>query len=420
MKKKIIYVLLILLSFTMCKKENIVKHNLNVKMSDVGQIALTGPEYEVLYDSVLLAAYYGLLDLSKSASFKSLVNSELSLEFDGDFNVLLKKISVNWPSLESDMTNSINSHFSNPSLLTKYVDEAVNGFEYFDLFLYPQIFVPFEDQVSLTDNPKLALNLYDSTILPGQYLNSSNVLNGLAIDEDYAEENLIWVISTNERITSEEEYSEIGELEIEPITEDSSSFDTSVISITYGEYFKKVYTQQKIYKKSRKEVTLSLISIKPYLRKENWGNGADEIAWTGLQWDNGCHLLRREEKDAVLKIKKKESKSKFYNFVSYKVVLASVSPNSSIDEYSEDENLWCLIYEIDNRKTFNKTFSPPSFDGISQSCQSTEFCSKQTPYGDMNAHWVWWNDHYFENGFDHTIVCNLNGTGTELKFLVGR
>lgn len=214
----------------MCKKEMKVNPIVQKTPTSVSSVALTFTEYENLYDSVLMAAQWGLLDISKSATFKALVNTEVGYEFDGDVNVLLKKLAENYTTLEADMETSISLHYANPSLLTKFVSQAVNGFTYFDKFVYPQIYIPFDDQVTLTDNPVVTLNLNDSTVLPGVYITGSNILVNQVVDEDFAGENLVWVISVNETVLSEADYNNIDELNINTDTiENPLAYDTAVI-----------------------------------------------------------------------------------------------------------------------------------------------------------------------------------------------
>ncbi len=90
-----------------------------------------------------------------------------------------------------------------------------------------------------------------------------------------------------------------------------------------------------------------------------------------------------------------------------------------VDEYTDDENAWCLIYERDIRGKFTRYFNPASFDGIGECSNSWTYVSAQSPYGDMNLHWVWWNSSYNSLG-SKTIDCNLNNGGNILVFNVYR
>ena len=415
-KKMLILVLPLVLTFTMCKKEkNLTPLTTGKIPIDIGQIALTDPEFEALYDSVLMAAYWGLLDLSKSASFKSLVNTEVANEFDGDVNVLLKVLVANWSTLEADMTTSITAHYPNPALLTKFVDEAVNGFTYFDKFVYLQIYIPFDDQVTLTDNPALVLMLQDDEELPGHYINGSNALVSILTDENYAQENLVWVISVNETIDSETEYDNIDELDISTTLSTDTIPDTTVVSYTEGEQVEglvlKISPQGKLYKAGRK-VGILLKQFKPSVKKDGWAAGKDDVAWTGGQWDDNCtnnNTLFFKNFDA-LKFKK-SGLNKFHNITFANQLADDLTSDRNYVEIVE--NSWCLIFEKDSRG--DKKIDPPAFDGLGDCSEFFHFAASQTAYGDMNCHWGWWGSHH-STMTTRTIDCNLNSGSNILKF----
>jgi hypothetical protein len=412
-KKILVFVLPLFVTFTMCKKEKNFSPSTSGKIPiDIGQIALTDPEFEALYDSVLMAAYWGLLDLSKSATFKSLVNTEVANEFDGDVNVLLKVLVENWSTLEDDMESSIIAHYPNPALLTKFVSQAVNGFEYFDMFVYPQIYIPFDDQVTLTDNPVITLNLNDSTILPGHYINGSSVYSTQNVDEDYAEENLVWVVSVNESLESETDYDNREEFNIVAETVESPSSDTTVTGVTYGEFKYKPEKPSKLYKKAGRTVGIRLTEFKVTSRNENFGGGKSELLFVSGLWSH--QVLSIFNRTNPIKFKKDQLNE----------FLTISEPNqiSLITQYEEIvENNWCLIFEKDTRKKYERSFNPASFDGVSDQPDVWKFRSQNPQYGDMNCHWVWWsNDHNSLNTTPKVIDCSLNSGSNHLKFKVTR
>lgn len=398
---------ILLLLLSMCKKDKDVPHS---NESPVVYSVLTDPEYEALFDSVLMAAHYGLLEISKNSSFKSLVNTEVGYEFDGDVNVLLKVLKNNWSTLESDMTSSINNNHPTPNKLTKFVSAAVNGFEYFGMQIYPQIYIPFSDLVNLSHNPKLCLNLNDSAILPGHYLNGSNVYIPISTDSAYASQNLCWVISANEIITSEEEYTNREFLDIDSDTIAPPSVDSNVNSLTYGYQSSKSYSSptKKLFKTTR-EVGIQLQAFKPKSKKEKWGNGKAEISFIGAQWKANCALTSIN----APKLFKVKSANAFHEFI------LNLADFSNATPYEEIENCWVMVFEQDIRNKYSKTFTPASFDGLSNCNISHHFRSKEPIYGDMNCHWSWWTNHYNSLG-THKINCNLNSSGNELKFIAFR
>ncbi len=160
------------------------------------------------------------------------------------------------------------------------------------------------------------------------------------------------------------------------------------------------------------------MEFKPTERKENFGNGRDEISMTGGQWNGTCVSTLRLSSSGMCKVKR-SGIGQYHALGNY-----TLSDFTNDDrKYFDAENAWCLIYEEDIRKKFSKSFNPSSFDGVSDCSDIFTFTSKQSQYGDMNCHWAWWNDHYWKNEMLHNswvIECNLNGGGNKLKFAVHR
>jgi hypothetical protein len=125
--------------FTACKKEVVQKNDVGLNQNtETSQI-----DYELKYDLIIKTVAYGLLDLSSSEVFRNKVNAEVLLQFDGDYNVLLNKLSVvcnqSGINLSEEMENSLIAH--NHEDLVPNIDEAINGFNYFDTKLYAQIYI---------------------------------------------------------------------------------------------------------------------------------------------------------------------------------------------------------------------------------------------------------------------------------------
>lgn len=75
---------------------------------------------------------------------------------------------------------------------------------------YPQVFIPFYDDLKQTgkigkSKPVLVIGVADVPVYPGYYLNEKDELvdTGFPVDEDYAKQHEVWVISINERVDSE-------------------------------------------------------------------------------------------------------------------------------------------------------------------------------------------------------------------------
>lgn len=124
---------------------------------------------------------------SVNKRFRSSVYSEIEKQFDGDYNVLVNKLSIN------EQNEKLSS--------------LVNDLE--QLQDYPQIYIPFYADLKNAnrlgkEGPILVINDHDETVnaYPGYILNEKGELEELdfLITEEYAKEKEIWVIGLNERM----------------------------------------------------------------------------------------------------------------------------------------------------------------------------------------------------------------------------
>lgn len=188
---------------------------------------------DTLYpDNILNTAAVGLLQLSKNSTFRQLVNTEVAKKFDDDDNVLLKTVASKAQSdlnlnLETEFSNSINYHTghitvtSNPlqsyyQTLSIYTDatEVHNSiFSYVDdgETLYPQIYIPYIDQVNLNSQPVIAILTFSETESVGYRLRTDGYFDVIRIDEAFAQNNLVWVISPNESVGNDGTLPETGD-----------------------------------------------------------------------------------------------------------------------------------------------------------------------------------------------------------------
>jgi hypothetical protein len=99
--------------------------------------------YEEKYDKIIETVGYGLIDLSNNPSFRNIVNEQVPLQFDKDDNVLLKKLSSECAAIGLDLKQLMRDALTkyNKQDLLIYVDEAIEGFTYFDSKLYPQVYI---------------------------------------------------------------------------------------------------------------------------------------------------------------------------------------------------------------------------------------------------------------------------------------
>ncbi len=144
----------------------------------------------------LFSAGIAIGEMYGKPGFRELVYSEVDKKFDGDFNVLVTNLEKNYP--EKELLKS--GRMEGPA-------------EYFrKIGRYPQIYIPFYEELSR----KKKLGKQDPVFLiysdenesgkyEGYVIDRNGGLTGLGflIDEDYAMENEVWVISLNERVDSQ-------------------------------------------------------------------------------------------------------------------------------------------------------------------------------------------------------------------------
>ena len=163
------------------------------------------------------------MKLSKDASFRTLVYNEALKAFDDDYNVLLLTLDSIMEQngdddLNTDFASSITTHrtdvtattavpaqdFNALDVFTSTADitDAIDGFDYFDEIGFIQIYLPFIDDVDFTQQPAIAICLDDVEETIGYEVQSDGSFRAIMIDEAYAENNPVWVISVNESLLS--------------------------------------------------------------------------------------------------------------------------------------------------------------------------------------------------------------------------
>lgn len=171
-------------------------------------------------DKMVNTAALGLLNLSKNAAFRELVHNKCNEQFDGDYNVLLKdvvtpaaqigidlkhsflqSIQVNASSIEASPSKLPYGYFTDETNIGK----SVEGYDYFENKFFLQIYVPnFEEGNVENRQPVIVVFPDDNqTCTPGAYvLDENGIFQPRVIDETFVKDNLIWVVSINERINT--------------------------------------------------------------------------------------------------------------------------------------------------------------------------------------------------------------------------
>jgi hypothetical protein len=306
--------------------------------------------YEEKYDKIIETVGYGLIDLSNNSSFQNIVNTQVHLKFDKDDNVLLKKISSECAAIGLDLKQLMKDALIkyNKQDHVIYVDEAIEGFTYFDSKLYPQVYIPFITNKDLTKNPKICLDPNGEEILAGLVLNNNSIVTE-KVSETYARNNLVWVISVNETVTAE------------GLLPRPSAQNTSNIG-----------------KKTRAvDRLLKMDKINVQDKKEAWGHGKGEISYAVISVISPCTKDGSTAKEAFEKVGNSQLNIDcFANNFSGNIQFADLS-NPPVTLWRENETLKVLFYEHDVRKSFLQNTQ------LFVNCSNTmvDFVSKEPMYG---------------------------------------
>jgi len=198
-----------ILFFISCEESSInPTSTLSVPETHAEQIEYLTSHLTILGKSALQAA--------KKESFKQELYAEVEKQFDGDYNVLFETLKAKL-SNDKGLFGARLSGISNEDL-----EQSLNAFKGIDGDdFFPQIYIPHFEELKeqniktnsrvLTENsdPIIVINIGDGGPIkvPGYRLNEYDDLEdvGFLVDEEYAINNEVWVISLNERYFGEVE-----------------------------------------------------------------------------------------------------------------------------------------------------------------------------------------------------------------------
>jgi hypothetical protein len=302
--------------------------------------AQTSPSYyEDLYDQHINAAGFGMLGLANNSSFVAVVKDACDLQFDGDDNVLFKQLNDIAAENEINLAAEMEASLTNLDKedLIPMVDGVINGFDYFDTKIYLQIYIPFIENYNAEHSPWISLNHNDDDVLPS-YRVEGGVLNYDDIDEGFAMENTVWVISGNETVDN------TGNIVME---------------------------ERDLYHKDAKINKIKIIE-----KKESWGNGRADISYIAyhINTSNCSRVGDPFAKEPYIRIE-----NTWLNLWRNTPNIAYLTSRSNINYmWNPNKNILVLMYEKDVRVKFGKTTNGFSYVG---NC----FCSNN-PSGNFFLH----------------------------------
>ena len=304
---------------------------------DLNSTPSGGYDYELKYDSVLKAATYGLIDILPQFSYRQIINSEVSKQFDGDENALFRELNTAFSNsslnLQTLMQNSCNAHgYGGYSYL---IPDVLGGFKYFNDTVYPQLYIPFYSSYNINAAHSVCYNLDDEAVLPGfTYVGGS--LSSMNITESFAQENSTYVASANEVVNN------AGEVSVHNSTVRSRGNDLLALFVN---------------------------KFKVSTKNEKWGNGRAEV-------------------ENIVRLFKPSNCNDITSFYGFKNKVGSNRLNTWIDpENREDifydpywwgtnDAAFIVLYEKDVRRKFQKSVNVPGCGNL-----SLNYVSRENLYG---------------------------------------
>ncbi len=342
------------LIFAACNKEKNSPPPAN--LAAMSAVALDSAHYEKRFDDIITTISYGIIDLVADQNFRNLVSTEVAKQFDGDDNVLIKQLDLLMSQKGINLKNLIRASLNkyNKSELIPLVDQAVDGFRYFNDTLYSQIYIPFIESKNITSTtPTISLNYNDDPVLVG-IKKVGNTLVSTNINESYAKNNNIYVVSINETVNN---------LGILP---------TQVAGVG------------PLLKPFERERFLAINQVFVTDKKEGWGNGrADLTVARVITRLDSCSIESGEGLLGNVYCKLANTDlNKWYTvgslYGNWEVVSRYVDGDIFEAEWSESQNekLTVFLFEKDVRKKFEKSVEISNCPSV-----ILYYTSKESAYG---------------------------------------
>ncbi|HHB52126.1 MAG TPA: hypothetical protein ENK75_03660 [Saprospiraceae bacterium] len=173
-------------------------------------------------NDVLNTAAISLLDYANNHEFCTEIFEKAKEECSGDNEVLFNYINTVFPNLKTDFESTVTRNSTNirhsQNILSEFDNLPMNirnndviknkifdGDDLIDEKYYTQIFIPFIENFNIEQCPKgIAVASTDDDRIYGYKFEESGEVYTDVFTEEYAENNLVWVISVNESIISDE------------------------------------------------------------------------------------------------------------------------------------------------------------------------------------------------------------------------
>ncbi len=365
------------LTFQSCKKDISVVPVSDITNSQEPEITEFVLE-ENNYESMVKTAAVGVFELAKNQTFRSKINDLIALQFDDDDNTLLKTVfqevqndnidmisefqnSINlWKQTVEKIDQIENTKYKNVVIYTDEdkINGVISGFNYHTKNkVYIQIYIPFIELVDLNSTPTIVLGMEDECNSDG-YVILDDEISVINVDEEFARNNLVWVISVNETVDNE------GKVPNPLYWEnDSSQGPTGTVNPRIS-----------------LDNAVNLSKIKITHKKECWLCGKAEVsiivpAIIGIP--NGfCDETKISQHIPIRKVSRKE----IGDTIELKNTI--IFPTSEFDVGNVEmtplrwyEDMGWIYFEKDRRRKYERN------EAIPPCAKEYTYTSKQTPYG---------------------------------------
>jgi len=233
---------------------------------------------------------------------RTILYKEIEYKFDGDYNVLLEKLIDKYKLANFDndknlqltkFDSAINSDFN--EVLTKFKKNTFK-LEARGTELYPQLFIPFYEELKKSGKigkevPVLVIYSGDEHTEKrvGYTVDNNNRITktDFEIDESYAKQHEVWVVSLSERVFHSADITKYEERKKAEIKKAGARAFYASTGNAYSDCQDLPYGQSPVYGESQGiKLTIPSLSIKTY--KESWIAGASEVyVVIASTWGNG-------------------------------------------------------------------------------------------------------------------------------------
>lgn len=373
MKKNFILLIFIVLILS-CNKNDTLNESFNKNLH------LRTEQFQGYTDSelnlLLNTAAISLLEDMKNPSFAKKIFDKAKKECSGDYEVLFKFINDSIDNnFKNNFVSKVNTNKSRiiynndvEMLVGNYPRQFSTDFSVRDKVIegdvhekkyFTQVFIPFLEKFSSTDMPKAivvySLDGTDNKEYFGYEITKSGDFITKMISEDYAKNNLVWVVSINENIESDSSYLDYILCKDTISTNNPVNGDT----LTPRDHPCKEYYVTDIYLKED---------------LEDWVSGRSDVWFILAFMDYNGYEAVNSTTGRIAKVKQKY----LNEWISVGTKEMTVTPDNVCREF---ESIDFIIYEQDvNKVSWQREFRPWRGIGTEFGRKTYYYSSKQSNF----------------------------------------